>query len=419
MKTDTSPPDSHEGSGQTASSGVPDGYARGGDGIALLDLLIRVSRRKRIVLRVTVGFTLAAAILSFILPQRFTATVILLPPQQNSSISTMLASQFNGVGGLASLAGSSFAFRNPNEMYVTMLKSHTVEDAMIQKFDLMKEYRKSYLTDARKAFERRTVVDGTGRDGLIHISVEDRDPRRASDLANGYVDQFRLLSQHLAITEASQRRLFFEQDLVQARNNLSDAEEALKRTEVSTGVIQLDSQARALIETGAMLRAQISAREVQIQGMQTYAAGENAQLIQAQQELAGLRAQLAQLGGTEESDGIIVPKGLVPEAGLEYIRKLRDVKYYEAVVEILARQFELAKLDEARQGAPIQVVDPAVIPDKRSFPKRTLLVCIATVLGLFFGTMSALLLAAYEDAITNPETASKFHSLREALYSSK
>jgi uncharacterized protein involved in exopolysaccharide biosynthesis len=206
---------------------------------------------------------------------------------------------------------------------------------------------------------------------------------------------------------------------VQARNNLSDAEEALKRTEMSTGVIQLDSQARALIETGAMLRAQISAREVQIQGMQTYAAGENAQLIQAQQELAGLRAQLAELGGKEESDGLIVPKGLVPEAGLEYVRKLRDVKYYEAVVEILARQFELAKLDEARQGAPIQVVDPAVIPDKRSFPKRTLLVCVATVLGLFFGTMSALLLAAYEDAIANPETASKFHSLREALYSGK
>jgi LPS O-antigen subunit length determinant protein (WzzB/FepE family) len=193
MKTDTSPPDSNEGSEQASSSGVPGGYARGGDGIALLDLLIRVSRRKHIVLRVTAGFTLATAIISFILPQRFTATVILLPPQQNSSISTMLASQFNGVGGLASLAGSSFAFRNPNEMYVTMLKSHTVEDAMIQKFDLMKEYRKSYLTDARKAFERHTVVDGTSRDGLIHISIEDRDPRRASELANGYVDQFRLL----------------------------------------------------------------------------------------------------------------------------------------------------------------------------------------------------------------------------------
>lgn len=419
MKTDTSPPDTNEASERASSTGVKGRYASAGDDISLLDVLIRVARRKHIVLWVTAGFALGAAIVSFILPQRFTATVILLPPQQNSSISATLASQFNAVGGLASLAGSSFPFRNPNEMYVSMLKSHIVEDAMVRQFDLMREYRKSYLTDARKVFERHTVVDGTGRDGLIHISIEDRDARRASDLVNGYVDQFRLLTQHLAITEASQRRLFFEQDLVQARNNLSGAEEALKQTEMSTGVIQLDSQARALIETGATLRAQISAREVQIEGMQTYAAGENAQLIQAQQELAGLRAQLAKLGGTEESDGLIVPKGLVPEVGLEYVRKLRDVKYYEAVVEILARQFELAKLDEARQGAPIQVVDPAVPPDKRSFPKRTLLVCVATLMGFFFGTMSALLLAAYEDANRDPETASRFKLLRESLRFSK
>ena len=419
MKTDTLPSEFHEGSKQTVLSGDTGRPARAGDDVDLLGVLTRVAKRKHIVLRVTVGFALAAIVVSLILPKQYTATVILLPPQQNSSISSALASQFSSVGGLASLAGSSLAFRNPNEMYVTMLKSHIIEDAMVRQFDLMKEYRKSYLTDARKAFEKRTTVEANSRDGLIHISIEDRDARRASELANGYVDQFRLLSQHLAITEASQRRLFFEQDLVQARNNLSNAEEGLKQTEMSTGVIQLDSQARALIETGATLRAQISTREVQMQGMQTYAAGENAQLIQAQQELAGLRAQLAKLGGTEESDGLIVPKGLVPEAGLEYARKLRQVKYYEAVVDILARQFELAKLDEARQGAPIQVVDPAVPPDKRSFPKRVLIVSVATILGLFFGTLSALLLAAYEDANKNPETASRFNLLREALHFSK
>ena len=194
------------------------------------------------------------------------------------------------------------------------------------------------------------------------------------------------MSQHLAITEAGQRRLFFEEQLKQANQNLADAEEALKVTEQRTGLIELDSQAKALIESGAALRAQIAAKEVQIQGMQTYATGQNAQLVEAQQELDGLRAQLAELGGGGgDSTAIIVPKGQMTEAGMEYVRKLRAIKYYETIFTVLARQFELAKLDEAKEGAIIQVVDPAIPPDKKSSPKRTLIVIVATFVGLLVG----------------------------------
>jgi uncharacterized protein involved in exopolysaccharide biosynthesis len=260
-------------------------------------------------------------------------------------------------------------------------------------------------------------VDGSGKDGMIHISVEDRDPRRAADLANGYIDQFRLQSQHLAIGEASQRRLFFEQQLEQAKDNLANAEEAMKETEQKTGVIQLDSQARALIESAASLRAQVAAKEVQIQGMRTYATGENSQVVQAQQELESMRAQLAKLGGSEDSasGGLIVPKGQVPEAGLEYIRKLRDVKYNETIFDILARQFEVAKLDEAKQGALVQVVDPAVPPDRRSFPKRGLLVIGATALGLFLGVFLALLQAGFGRIKRDPDVVGKLSLLKRAL----
>ena len=164
------------------------------------------------------------------------------------------------------------------------------------------------------------------------------------------MDEFRELSKHLAFTEAQQRAAFFQQQLEESKDNLANAEEALKRTEQTTGLIQLDSQAKALIESAAELRAQIAAKEVQIQAMQTYATGENAQVIQAQQELESMRGQLAQLGGSDESaNSLIVPKGKVPEAGLEYVRKLRDVKYYETIFDILARQFEIAKLDEAKR----------------------------------------------------------------------
>jgi tyrosine-protein kinase Etk/Wzc len=384
--------------------------------ISLLDLLIVLAERKRTVLRVTGVFAFLAIILSLILPVRYTATVTLLPPQENSSMGAAMASLGN-LGGVAALAGGSLGIKNPNDRYVAMLQSRTVEDAMVQRFGLMQEYHKRYLSDARKDLEDHVTVDGSTKDGLIHISVEDHDANRASELANGYIDQFRGLSQHLAITEASQRRLFFQRELEQAKNNLANAEVALEQTEQTTGVIQPDSQARALIESAATLRAQITARQVQIEGMQTYATGQNSELIQAQQELAGLRAQLAKLGGSEDSSGseVLIPKGLVPKAGMEYVRRLRDVKYYETIFDILARQFELAKLDEAKEGAVIQVVDPAVPPDRKSFPKRSLIVLGATVAGFFIGAFLALFQAALQRLKDDPESTQKLGILRRAF----
>jgi tyrosine-protein kinase Etk/Wzc len=384
--------------------------------ISLLDLLVVVAERKRLVLWVTAVFAILAIVISLLLPKRYTATATLLPPQQSSSLGAAFAAQLGNLSGLAALAGGGISLRNPTDQFVGMLKSRTVEDAMIQRFGLMQEYKARYLSDARKKFEHRATVDGSGKDNLIRISVVDADPNRAAELANGYVEQFRGLSQHLAITEASQRRLFFEQALEQAKDKLADAEEALTRTEQSTGVIQIDSQARALIESAAALRAQIAAMEVQIQGMETYATGENAQLVQAQRELDGLRAQYAKLVGSDDSTGeIIVPKGRVPEAGMEYVRRLRDVKYNEAIFEILARQFEAAKLDEAKEGAIIQVVDVAIPPDKRSFPKRGLIVIGATVLGFFFGIVFVLAQAAFERMKDDPDTSGKIAMLKRAL----
>ncbi len=387
------------------------------DEISLLDLLIVLAERKRVILWVTAAFAIVSIIVSLLLPVRYTATVLLLPPQQGSSIGSALASQLGNLGGMAALAGGSLGLKNPNDQFVAMLKSRTVEDAMVQHYGLMQEYHKKYLSDARKRFEEYATVDGGSKDGLIHISVEDHDPRRAAELANGYVDQFRDLSQHLAITEASQRRLFFEQELEKAKDNLANSEEALKDTEQKTGLIQLDSQARALIESAAALRAEIAAKEVQIQGMQTYATGENSQVIQAQQELESLRAQLGKLGGSEASpgSGIIPPKGQVTQAGMEYVRKLRDVKYYETIFEILARQFEIAKLDEAKEGALIQVIDPAIPPDKKSSPKRALIVIAATGVGFFIGVFTVLLQAGFRNLKADPEARSKLANLKSAL----
>jgi tyrosine-protein kinase Etk/Wzc len=404
------------------SETIPSGafHEEPGDELSLLDILIVLARRKWLIFKFTTGFAVVAIVIVFLLPKSYTATTTVLPPQQGSSLSSAIMSQIGGLGSIGALAGSSIGLKNPNDMFVAMFKSQTVEDAMIQRFDLMTKYRQKYMSRARKVFESHATIEANGKDTLIHISVEDKDPEFAAKMANGYVEEYRKLSQHLAIGEAAQRRLFFEQQLIQAKDNLANAEEALKETQQKTGMIQLDSQARALIESAAALRAQITAKEVQLQAMRTYATGQNSDVVQTQQELDSMRAQLAKLAGNgDDSVGLIVPKGQVPQAGVEYVRKLRDVKYNETIFEILARQFELAKLDEAKEGALIQVVDPAIVPDFKSSPKRALITIGATLFGLFIGIFVALFREGMERLRRDPEQRERLNILRKAIWTKK
>lgn len=384
--------------------------------VSLLDLLLVLLRRRRMILWATIGFAVVAAVIALLLPNEYTATVILLPPQQQPSLATALASQLGNLGAVGALAGGSLGIHNPNDMFVSMLKSPPVEDAIVRQFGLQQEYRERYFSKARKALEKHMDVDGSQKDNLIRISVKDHSPRKAAQMANAYVDQFRDLTEHLAISEASQRRVFFQQQLDQAKQKLTESEDALTQTERTTGFIQLDTQARALIESAANLRAQIAAKQVEIQGLSAFATGENSQLREARQELAGLEAQLNKLGGSQENpDSLIVPKGKVPQAGLEYARKLRDVQYRETLFYILARQYELAKLDEAREGALIQVVSPAQIPDRRSFPPRLLIVLGAAILGLLTACIIALSQAGWSRLREDPEANLKMSLIQAEL----
>jgi len=353
--------------------------------VQLLDILIILSKRRRFVLWVTLTATILTLITVLLIPSRYTAETVVLPPGEGSSGSSAMLSQLAGSGALASAAGASLGLKNPGYMYVSFFRSRTVEDSLIQRFGLMARYGTKKMSDARAAFEARSQVDFGIKDSLITITVTDRDAKEAADIANAYVDEFRKLSANLAITEASQRRMFFQQQLLEANESLAAAEETMKRTEQSTGVLQIDSQAKSLIESAGMVRGEIVAKEVQLQAMRSYATDNNPEMVIAEQQLSALKSQLAKLAGTDQnlSADIMVPKGNIPEAGMEYIRKLRDVKYYETLEELIAKQFEMAKLDEARQGAIIQVVDVAIPPDRRSFPKRGL-ACVLVALFAFF-----------------------------------
>jgi len=355
--------------------------------VHLLYFLIILSRRRKFIILATLLATLLAVGVVLVIPVQYTADTTVLPPGQNSSMSSSLMGQLGGSGALASVAGANLGIKNPSEMYLALFHSRTVEDALIRRFGLMARYHAKKESGARVALESHSKIVLGAKDGLINIAVTDHDPKQAADLANAYVDEFRRLSANLAITEASQRRNFFEQQLLDAKENLTKAEEAMKAMQQATGILQIDSQSRSLIESAAALRAQVVAKEVQIQAMRTYATENNPQIIMDEQQLAALKAQLAMLAGTEQGSrgDFIVPKGKVPGAGMEYIRKVRDVKYYETVSELIAKQFEMAKLDEARQGAIIQVVDVATPPDTRSSPKRTIIVA-AVMLFTFVAT---------------------------------
>ena len=271
--------------------------------VHLLDILIVFAKRRRFIFRFTLGAAILAVIAVLLLPNRYTAETVVLPPSQNNSMGSTLMAQMSGAGGLAAAAGVGLGLKNPGDMYVSLLKSRTVEDSVVQRFGLMARYHAKNESSARASLEGKVKVTLGAKDGLITISVTDRDSKQAATIANGYIEEYRKFSANLAITEASQRRVFFQQQMLEANEKLAAAEEALKRTEQLDGVLEVGSQARLLIESAAELRAQVVAKEVQLQGTRAYATEDNPEILMGKQQLSELQAQLAKLTGTEKNSG--------------------------------------------------------------------------------------------------------------------
>ena len=384
------------------------------DEISLLDLLIVLAKRKRVVLGIPFIAAIVAAIISLLLPNIYTATTRILPPQQSASAASALLSQLGGaVGGLTGVAGGALGIRNPNDLYVGMLKSRTVSDNLIAHFDLNRLYDQELQSNTRKMLEGRTSI-GAGRDGIITIEVDDKDPKRAAELANAYVDELMKLAKILAVTEASQRRLFFERQLVQAKDNLITAEIAARQGLQKGGLAQVDAQGRSMIEVTARLRAQISAKEVQLGAMRTFAAEGNPELQRTQDELQALRRELGRIEGSVPV-AAAGKGGEAGHAGLDNLGRLRDVKYYEFLYELLAKQYELAKIDEAKDATIIQVMDKAIEPDHKSKPRRSLIVLLSAFVALVVSILWAFFSEAVIRAKADPERAAVLGTLRGYL----
>ena len=367
------------------------------DEINLLDLVQTVVDNLRLLVVGPLAVGVAALGISFLVTPTFTAQVSFLPPQQSQG---MAASLSNSLGALGGMAGAAAGLKNPADQYVSFLKSNSIEDALIDRFKLMDRYKADYKQDARKTLEGNVKI-ASGKDGIITVDVDDHDPQFAADLANAHVEELTRLMGRLAVTEAQQRRQFFEQQLKGTKDKLAAAEIALGETGVNASVLKSDPT--SAVAAVATLQAQVTAQEVKLGVMRGYLAESAPEFKQAMTELLNLRAQLAK----QSKDGA-EPKAVQGD----YINRYRDFKYQETLYELFAKQFEMAKLDEAREGATIQVVDVAQPPERKAKPKKALIAIIATLASGFALLLFVFARQSLANAAKDEDSAQRMTQIR-------
>ena len=371
------------------------------DEISLLDLLQVVADNLRLLVLGPLAAGLLALGCTFIITPSFTATIKFMPPQQQQSGA---ASLLAGLGALGGLGGAAAGIKNPADQYIAFLKSRSVQDALVDRYKLMERYGTEYREAARKEINGNVLVTA-GKDGLITIDVSDKDPSFAAQLANAHIEELGKLMNRLAITEAQQRRVFFEKQLTNAKDNLVKSEQSLRSSGVNRSALKANPV--AAVEALAKLKATITAQEIKLASMRGYLNEAAPEFKQAQTELMAMRSQMDR---AERAD----PSASGGGDG-DYIAKYRDFKYHETLFELFAKQYEMARVDESREGALIQVVDVAVPPERKSSPKKAQIAVITTLAAGFALLLFVFIQQALRGAAQSPQSAEKLVRLRQAF----
>lgn len=365
------------------------------DGVSVLDIVLLLAESLKLLVVGPLVVGLAALGFTYLITPTFTSHTVFLPPQPAQSAA---ASALASLGSLAGLAGSA-ATRSPAEQFAALLQSTTVAERMIERFDLMRIYNARLRSDARRVLGANTRISVGKKDGLITIESDDHEPKRAAEMANAYVEELRSLVASLALTEAQQRRVFFESQLAGTRDRLAAAQRALQDSGFNPGALK--SEPRALAEAYAQLQAQVTAAEIRLQILRRGLADTALEVGQQVATLTALRAQLAR--AERPSNG---------QREADYVARFREFKHQEALFEMFSRQHEMARLDEAREAALIQVIDRAAPADRRTSPKRVLTALIATVGTLFMLTLFVLLREAWRRVVLNNQDSPAARRLR-------
>ncbi|MDK6079271.1 GumC family protein [Massilia varians] len=374
----------------------------------LIDRLIVLAKYKKLIVALPVAFAVAAGAISLALPNVYKASAQLLPPQQAQSGAAALLSQ---LGGMAGAAAGAAGLKNNGDVYLGMLKSRTVADRIVGQFNLKKKYDTESHEEARLKLIANTTIS-SGKDGLILIEVQDKDQKLVAQMANAYVTELLRLTRILAVTEASQRRLFFERQLELSKNNLATAEVGLKRALDTHGVISVDIESRAIVETIGRLRALVSSKEIELNAMNAFVTASNPEHKRVVEELSSLRAELFKLENGRATAGTRTTASN-EQGGFQNIKLLRDVKYYQMLYELLAKQYEVARLDEAKDSSIIQVLDEAIEPERHFKPKRAIIVVIAGLVGLLAAIIAAFVLDSRSKG--RPSSVERWRELKSHL----
>lgn len=357
----------------------------GESSVDLLEVLRTLWAGRRAVAGVTAAVAILSVIIAFVLPVRYTSTASFIPPSNSTaggSMAATLAGQLSILGGGDLLGGAKAS----GDLYAGILASRSVTGEIVQRFNLMHVYGVSKESKAEKKLANNTSVRVDSKSNIVTVGVTDESPARARDIANAYLDILRSTNGRLALSQSSQRRLFFQEQLAKEKDNLEDAEVELKKTEEQTGLIAPAGQTESEIRTLAETRAQLAARQVELASLRQSATEQNPEVIRLNSEIQNLQSQLAALqNGKERGNPAAIPTGKVPQLQLDYVRKEREVKYHEALFEILAKQYEAARLDEARDAPVLQILDPASYPDSKSEPKRLYIILGGLFAGLILG----------------------------------
>ncbi|CAN6134470.1 Polysaccharide chain length determinant N-terminal domain containing protein [Methylophilaceae bacterium] len=429
---------------QTPDNNLPAHSQRSDDDeINLMDIMLVIAKYNRFIMAFTAASIVLALIYVMLQPFSYTAKTVILPPQPKSDSS--MGALLGNLGGLNAIPGSgALGLKNPSDMYLGMLKSRTLADRVIVKLDLQKHYKTKTMTKTREVLKYASNI-AAGKDGFITVEYTHSDPVMAANIANAYIRELDSINSTLAVTEAAKRRLFYEKQIKETSVSLSQAEAAMKQTQRKTGWYEFGGFDVAMAAGGAggggsssltsggarvnasvlmkveEIRAQITLKELDLASKRAYMTEQNPAYVRSLATLAALKANLTKLEGSTNASGadVKVPVNQLSDTGFAYIHQMRDLKYKQSLMELYSKQFEMAKMDEAKESPLVQVVDKAMPPEERSAPKRAQMMVIATLLALVISIMLAFIMNALDTAKQKPESAERLNLLRRYLQRGK
>jgi uncharacterized protein involved in exopolysaccharide biosynthesis len=348
--------------------------------------------------RLTLGALLASLLVAFLIPARYKSTARLMPPDNNQSASSLaaVAAMVSGSSSLGGMANDVLGLKSTSDIFVGIVNSRTVQDKLIQEFDLKKLYWDRTIEDARDDLMAHTDVAVDRKSQIIEITVTDKSPQRAAAMAQAYVQELNHLVAELSTSSARRERIFLEDRLKGVNNDLESAEKEFSQFASKNTAIDIKEQGKAMVEAAAALQGELIAAQSEYQGLKEIYTDSNVRVRSIKGRINELQHQLEKLSGKGESDSNLTPQPSdslypsirkLPLLGVMFADLFRRTKVQEAVFETLTKQFELAKVQEAKEIPTVKVLDMPVVPDKRAFPPRILIIILGTVLTFCAGVM--------------------------------